>query len=97
LFKDGLTAKKTHWIHGALPKKHWVYGAKTRYRQPDAPCEIDAITDDSIEIFFGQKQWAITPGQSVVVYESNVCLGGAIIENTIDKAQVSFFEKMVAA
>lgn len=97
LFKDGLTAKKTHWIHGALPKKHWVYGAKTRYRQPDAPCEIDAITDDSIEIFFGQKQWAITPGQSVVVYESNVCLGGAIIENAIDKAQVSFFEKMVAA
>ena len=97
LFKDGLTAKKTHWIHGALPKKHWVYGAKTRYRQPDAPCEIDAIADDSIEIFFGQKQWAITPGQSVVVYESNVCLGGAIIENAIDKAQVSFFEKMVAA
>lgn len=97
LFKDGLTAKKTHWIHGALPKKHWVYGAKTRYRQPDAPCEIDAISDDSIEIFFGQKQWAITPGQSVVVYESNVCLGGAIIENAIDKAQVSFFEKMVAA
>jgi len=97
LSKDGLSAKKTHWIHGALPKKHWVYGAKTRYRQPDAPCEIDAIDNDSIKIFFGQKQWAITPGQSVVVYESNVCLGGAIIENAIDKAQVSFFEKMVAA
>ena len=97
LFKDGLTAKKTHWIHGALPKKHWVYGAKTRYRQPDAPCEIDAIANESVEIFFGQKQWAITPGQSVVVYESNVCLGGAIIENPIDKAQVSFAEKTVAA
>ena len=97
LFKDGLAAKKTHWIHGTLPKKHWVYGAKTRYRQPDAPCEIDTINDHSIELFFGQKQWAITPGQSVVVYESNVCLGGAIIENAIDKAQVSFFEKMVAA
>jgi tRNA-specific 2-thiouridylase len=97
LFKDGLTAKKTHWIHGALPKKHWVYAAKTRYRQPDAPCEIDRIEDDSIEIFFGQKQWAITPGQSVVVYESNVCLGGAIIESAIDKAQESLPEKMVAA
>ena len=97
LYKDGLAAKKTHWIHGTLPKKHWVYGAKTRYRQPDAPCEIDTINDHSIELFFGQKQWAITPGQSVVVYESNVCLGGAIIENAIDKAQVSFFEKMVAA
>ena len=97
LFKDGLTAKKTHWIHGALPKKHWVYGAKTRYRQPDAPCEIDKIEDDSIEIFFGQKQWAITPGQSVVVYESNVCLGGAIIESATDKAQVSLSERMVVA
>lgn len=97
LFKDGLAAKKTHWIHGTLPKKHWVYGAKTRYRQPDAPCEIDTINDHSIELFFGQKQWAITPGQSVVVYESNVCLGGAIIENAIDKVQAPLSEKMVFA
>jgi tRNA-specific 2-thiouridylase len=37
LFKDGLIAKKSHWIHGALPEKHWVYGAKTRYRESDAP------------------------------------------------------------
>ena len=97
LFKDGLAAKKTHWIHGTLPKKHWVYGAKTRYRQPDAPCEIDTINDHSIELFFGQKQWAITPGQSVVIYESNVCLGGAIIESAIDKAQAPLSEKMVFA
>ena len=97
LFKDGLAAKKTHWIHGTLPKKHWVYGAKTRYRQPDAPCEIDTINDHSIELFFGQKQWAITPGQSVVVYESNVCIGGAIIESAIDKAQAPLSEKMVFA
>ena len=97
LFKDGLIAKKPHWIHGALPEKHWVYGAKTRYRESDAPCEIDMIKDDSVEIFFGQKQWAITPGQSVVVYESNVCLGGAIIESAIDKAQEPLSEKMVAA
>ncbi|QDD10605.1 tRNA 2-thiouridine(34) synthase MnmA [Candidatus Methylopumilus planktonicus] len=97
LFKDGLIAKKPHWIHGALPEKHWVYGAKTRYRESDAPCEIDMIKDDSVEIFFGQKQWAITPGQSVVVYESNVCLGGAIIECAIDKAQVPLPEKIVAS
>ena len=98
LYKDGLAAKKTHWIHGTLPKKHWVYGAKTRYRQPDAPCEIDTINDHSIELFFGQKQWAITPGQSVVVYESNVCLGGAIIESAIDKVQQApLSEKMVFA
>ena len=97
LFKDGLIAKQMHWIHGSLPKKHWVYAAKTRYRQPDAPCEIDMIKDDSVEIFFGQKQWAMTPGQSVVVYESNVCLGGAVIEKAIDKVQEPSSEKMVAA
>ncbi len=97
LFKDGLIAKQMHWIHGSLPKKHWVYAAKTRYRQPDSPCEIDMIKDDYVEIFFGQKQWAITPGQSVVVYESNVCLGGAVIEKAIDKVQGLSSEKMVAA
>ncbi len=97
LFKDGLIAKQMHWIHGSLPKKHWVYAAKTRYRQPDAPCEIDMIKNDSVEIFFGQKQWAITPGQSLVVYESNVCLGGAVIEKAIDKVQGLSSEKMVAA
>ena len=86
LFKDGLIAKQMHWIHGSLPKKHWVYAAK-----------IDMIKDDSVEIFFGQKQWAITPGQSVVVYESNVCLGGAVIEKAIDKVQGLSSEKMVAA
>ena len=46
-------------------------------------CEIDRITKDEVEIRFGQKQWAITPGQSAVVYESNVCLGGGIITNAI--------------
>ena len=55
------------------------------------------IKDDSVEIFFGQKQWAMTPGQSVVVYESNVCLGGAVIEKAIDKVQELSSEKMVAA
>jgi len=62
---------------------NWVYAAKTRYRQPDAPCEIDRLTADEVEIHFGQKQWAITSGQSAVVYESNVCLGGGIITGAI--------------
>ena len=97
LFKDGLIAEQMHWIHGSLPRKHWVYGAKTRYRESDAPCEIDMIKGDSLEIFFGQKQWAITPGQSVVVYESNVCLGGAVIEKAIDKVPALSSEKMAAA
>jgi tRNA-specific 2-thiouridylase len=60
-----------------------VYAAKTRYRQADAPCEIDQVDAHQCTIRFGQKQWAVTPGQSVVVYESNVCLGGGMIDAAI--------------
>lgn len=88
LLNDSLSAGQLHWIAGDTeaqrPKTHWVYAAKTRYRQPDAPCEIERLTRDEVEIKFGQKQWAITPGQSVVVYESNVCLGGGIINSTAE-------------
>ena len=79
LLSDSLRASDLHWISGHDPRTHWVYGAKTRYRQADAPCEIDAIAGGTCEIRFAQAQWAVTPGQSVVVYESNVCLGGGLI------------------
>ena len=79
LLNDHLQAGQLHWIAGHDPRTHWVYGAKTRYRQADAPCEIESVGGDICEIRFAQPQWAITPGQSVVVYESNVCLGGGII------------------
>ena len=84
LLKDGLSAIDMHWISNEAPKLNWVYSAKTRYRQPDAPCEIDSIDNQCCKIIFGQKQWAVTPGQSVVVYESNVCLGGGFIKNSIN-------------
>ncbi len=83
LLNDGLKAGQLHWISGEEPETNWVYAAKTRYRQPDAPCEIDAINTEEVDIRFGQKQWAITPGQSAVVYESNVCLGGGIITSAV--------------
>ncbi|MEO1957475.1 MAG: tRNA methyl transferase PRC-barrel domain-containing protein, partial [Methylophilaceae bacterium] len=83
LLNDGLKAGQLHWISGEEPETNWVYSAKTRYRQPDAPCEIDAVNAGEVDIRFGQKQWAITPGQSAVVYESNVCLGGGIITGAI--------------
>ncbi len=83
LLCDELTAGQLSWIAGSLPDDrpptHWVYGAKTRYRQTDAPCEIDGFEEDFCRIRFAAPQWAITPGQSVVVYESRVCLGGGVI------------------
>ena len=79
LLSEQLNANQLSWISGEQPHTHWVYAAKTRYRQPDAPCEIERVDADSCQINFAEPQWAVTPGQSVVVYESRVCLGGGII------------------
>ncbi|MDP1558128.1 MAG: tRNA 2-thiouridine(34) synthase MnmA [Nitrosomonas sp.] len=79
LLRSSLKAADLTWISGEKPHCNWVYAAKTRYRQPDAPCAIVSFNHDTCEIDFAQDQWAVTPGQSVVVYESNVCLGGGVI------------------
>lgn len=79
LLRERLKAIDLNWIAGNDPHTHWVYSAKPRYRASDEPCEIDRVDADSAEIVFAQPQWALTPGQSVVVYESKVCLGGGII------------------
>jgi tRNA-specific 2-thiouridylase len=79
LLSEELSAGQLSWISGEMPHTHWVYAAKTRYRQPDAPCEIERVNADGCRIRFAEAQWAVTPGQSVVVYESRVCLGGGVI------------------
>jgi tRNA-uridine 2-sulfurtransferase len=79
LLRDRLTAGQLSWISGQPPRTHWVYAAKTRYRMPDAACDIEALDADHCEIAFAAPQWAVTPGQSVVLYESLACLGGGVI------------------
>ena len=79
LVTDTLVAGDLSWVAGEAPKTHWVYTAKPRYRTPDMACHIDRLAEGRAEIVFAQPQWALTPGQSVVVYESTVCLGGGII------------------
>ena len=79
LLKPSLKAADLAWISGDEPHCNWVYAAKTRYRQADAPCMIASVNQDQCEVDFAQDQWAVTPGQSVVIYESKVCLGGGII------------------
>ena len=80
LLSHTLTALDAHWISGSAPEINTPYAAKTRYRQADAPCRLTHQTAASCAISFDQPQWAVTPGQSVVLYEDEVCLGGAIIE-----------------
>ena len=80
-----LVARQLSWVAGEAPADrphtHWVYAAKTRYRQPDAACQVERVDADSCEVIFAAPQWAVTPGQSLVLYESRVCLGGGIIES----------------
>jgi tRNA-specific 2-thiouridylase len=82
LLADRLSASGLNWVSGATPHLNWVYTAKTRYRQKDAPCTLVAAGAERCVIEFAEPQWAVTPGQSVVVYESRVCLGGGIIESS---------------
>ncbi|WP_367278513.1 aminomethyltransferase beta-barrel domain-containing protein, partial [Thiomonas sp.] len=53
--------------------------AKTRYRQTDAPCTVRQADQHTLALDFEQPQWAVTPGQSAVLYDAEVCLGGAVI------------------
>jgi tRNA-specific 2-thiouridylase len=79
LFHDVLDASQITWINDA-PKVGVKLTAKTRYRQPDQHCVITELTDDGLTVQFDEPQRAITPGQSVVFYDNDVCLGGGVIE-----------------
>ncbi len=72
-----LSAADVSWTAGAPPLPG-RYAAKTRYRQADAPCSL-TLHDDSFALAFEDAQWAVTPGQSAVLYEGEVCLGGGVI------------------
>jgi tRNA-specific 2-thiouridylase len=80
LLNPKLNALDTHWISGNAPDPSRNYAAKTRYRQQDAACQIAPDTNDSAHFTFDEAQWAVTPGQSVVLYDGEICLGGGIIE-----------------
>ncbi len=84
LYSQSLTATNTHWISEQMPVIPLFCSAKTRYRQVDQPCIIKSIDNDHCEVYFVQPQRAVTPGQYVVFYDKNVCLGGGIIEKTAD-------------
>ena len=79
LLNKTLNACQLSWISGAAPDPERAYAAKTRYRQNDAPCRVLTLYDDTLVLEFDAPQWAVTPGQSVVLYDGDVCLGGGII------------------
>jgi tRNA-specific 2-thiouridylase len=77
-----LWSEPAHWIAGAPPATRFACTAQTRYRQPDEACEVRIRDDGGVEVRFARAQRAVTPGQSLVLYDGDVCLGGGVIERT---------------
>jgi tRNA-uridine 2-sulfurtransferase len=78
LQSSALDADDASWIAGAPPVPG-AYAAKTRYRQADAPCSLARADGHAFHLDFTDPQWAVTPGQSAVLYDGDVCLGGGVI------------------
>ena len=76
-----LRTEPVHWIAGAAPAEAFRCTARTRYRQADQDCEV-SVGEGGVEVRFDHPQRAVTPGQSVVFYAGEVCLGGAVIRST---------------
>jgi len=81
LYRREVDAIDMHWIDGTPPTLPMRVGAKTRYRMPDAACTVVA-TATGLRATFDAPQWAPTPGQYLVLYDGDVCLGGGVIDAT---------------
>jgi tRNA-specific 2-thiouridylase len=82
LFKSSLTVADIFWVADEPPALPLSCAAKVRYRQPDQNCTLTQIGDEGYRVDFDKPQRAITPGQSVVFYQNDRCLGGGVIEQT---------------
>jgi len=78
LLSHNLAAADVSWVAGEVPAPG-AYAAKTRYRQADAACSLGAAAADGFSLHLPDAQWAVTPGQSAVMYDGEVCLGGGVI------------------
>jgi tRNA-specific 2-thiouridylase len=79
LLSARLEAGQASWVAGAPPLPGSL-AAKTRYRQADVPCIVTPDGTQRFALDFTDPQWAVTPGQSAVLYDGDVCLGGGIID-----------------
>jgi len=77
-----LRSEAAHWIAGSPPSTRFTCIAQTRYRQPAEDCDVQVLADGSLAVRFGRNQRAVTPGQSLVLYDGDACLGGAVIAAT---------------
>ncbi len=100
LLSTALTTRNICWVAGepaALTAVNSLESsAQTRYRQADEPCRIQCRPDGTIEVIFESEQWAVTPGQYVVFYSGDECLGGGTIESTSSMENTGSIDPEVA-
>jgi tRNA-specific 2-thiouridylase len=77
-----LEANQLHWVAGLSPPLPYRCTAKIRYRQADQACTLTEIVNDYIKVSFDSPQHAVTPGQAIVFYQGDECLGGGTITTT---------------
>lgn len=82
LFSSRLWTGAMHWVSGAPAAGEFRCTAQTRYRQHEEPCEVSVDEAGRLQVRFERPQRAVTPGQSLVLYDGDSCLGGAVIERT---------------
>lgn len=88
LMGNKLICDQLHWVSAKLPNTNHHYQAKIRYRQQTATCEIQQLNQEQLLVVFEQPQWAITPGQSIVFYKDDECIGGGVIVTGSEKSAV---------
>jgi tRNA-uridine 2-sulfurtransferase len=82
LMSRRLLARELSWVDGSPPAASFECSARTRYRQHDQPCRANVRDDGSLALIFARDQRAVTPGQALVLYQGETCLGGGTIEAT---------------
>lgn len=81
LYSKGLYASELHWVKGVAPGKSVFCTAKFRYRQHDQKVQVIILEGGKCKVIFNEPQKAVTPGQAVVFYDDEMCLGGGIIDH----------------
>jgi tRNA-specific 2-thiouridylase len=81
LLSSELVAADAAWVGAQPPPAGTRLTAKTRYRQADAACTVTEVRGERFSVAFDAPQWAVTPGQSAVLYRDEVSLGGGVIEH----------------
>ncbi len=89
LFSDALTLSSIHWVNDQPPSLPAILKAKVRYRQSDQPCTLYNEATGGYRVEFDTPQRAVTPGQSVVFYDGEHCLGGGVIEQRVQSTRVT--------